>query len=264
MCRTRPSVASAVARVYWDLYLVLRMVWRPALLVAALLSIGLVAALVGPLLLTREPTGHVVIRLVIWLGLGFLVTPYLVAVHRLVLLGEVPARYGLSLSSPRCQLFFGWLSLGILVLSVPSVLDALTMPKGPVYYHAGQAPAGLGGSWIVLSARVAALLIVLRLVVLFPAVAVDAPGATWQNAFRDTNRHFWFILAVTTLSFLPIGVLGGALVPLLGLMGKGTLAGLIATALWLGTLLFAALTLAAVIATRLYQITGDRLNTGEG
>lgn len=264
MRRTRPSVASAMARVYWDLYLVLRTAWRPALIVAVVLSIGLVAALIVPLWLTRDPMGQTVARLVIWLGLGFLVTPYLLAVHRLVLLGELPVRYGLSLSSPRGQLFFSWLSLGILVLSVPSVLDALTMPKGPVYYYVGQAPARLGGSWVVVAAHAAALVIVQRLLVLFPAVAVDAPGATWQNAFRDTSRHFWFFFALTTLPFLPIGLLGGALVPLLGLMGKGTLTGLIANTLWLGTMLFAVLTLAGIIAARLYQVVGDRLNTGEG
>jgi hypothetical protein len=47
-----------------------------------------------------------------------------------------------------------------------------------------------------------------RLLVLFPAIAVDAQGATWQNAFSDTSGHHWFRLAVTILPFVPLRLLG--------------------------------------------------------
>jgi polyferredoxin len=96
--------------------------------------------------------------------------------------------------------------------------------------------------------------------VLFPAVAVDAPGADWRNAIRDTRKHIWFVLAVTILPFVPIGLLGSMVIPLFR-PWAGSLIGLIVGILWIGAMLLVALTLGAVIASRLYQVIGDRLNT---
>lgn len=94
----------------------------------------------------------------------------------------------------------------------------------------------------------------------YPSPRSDGPGAGWQNAISDTHNHIWFVLAVTILPFIPIGLLGGVVVPLFRLWA-GTLIGSIATTLWLGAMLLVALTLGAVIASRLYQVIGDRLNT---
>jgi hypothetical protein len=96
--------------------------------------------------------------------------------------------------------------------------------------------------------------------VLFPAVAVDAPGAGWQNAFSDSSSRIWFVLAVTILPFIPIRLLGVAVAPLLR-FSPGSLTGLVAAMLWVGATLLIASTLGAVIASRLYQVIGDRLNT---
>ncbi|MCK1282320.1 hypothetical protein IVB41_00035 [Bradyrhizobium sp. 44] len=132
------------------------------------------------------------------------------------------------------------------------------MPKGPVYYL-GQAPL-IDRFTVGTAVRFVALLFVLGLLVLFPAVAVDAPGAEWRNAMSDTRKHIWFVLAVTILPFVPIGLLGGMVVPLFR-PWAGSLIGLIAGMLWVGAMLLVALTLGAVIASRLYQVIGDRLNT---
>lgn len=104
--------------------------------------------------------------------------------------------------------------------------------------------------------------VILReLLVLFPAVAVDAPGAGWQNAISDTRNRIWYAIAVTMLPFIPIGLLGIASVALLkAWMTPGSLTGMVAGLLSLGTLFLITTTLIAVIASRLYQVIGERLN----
>lgn len=262
MDHTRPSIITALFWAYWDLCHVLRKAWRPALFAFLILSVGSVAAAVGPRLLTYDPFGQAAMRLAILAGLCFLLTPFFLAVHRLLLLGEEPARYALEPSSPRFQLLFGWLVVGVVLMSFPATLATLAEAKGPVYYF-GRPPAGFD-STILATVRIAAWIIVQQLLVLFPAVAVDAPGASWQNAVSDTRGHIWYALAVTILPFIPIGLLGLAVVSLLkgwAWATPGTLAGLIASLLWFGTMLLIASTLLAAIASRLYQVIGDRLNT---
>jgi hypothetical protein len=63
---------------------------------------------------------------------------------------------------------------------------------------------------------------------------------------------------VTFLPFIPIGLLGVLVAPLLR-VGNGTLIGVIVGMLWLGACFLVALTLVSVIAARLYQAVGDRL-----
>ena len=91
-------------------------------------------------------------------------------------------------------------------------------------------------------------------------MAVDTPGAGWQNAFSDTRSRIWFVLAVTILPFIPIGLLAVAVVPLFR-FSPGSLTGMVAGLAWFGAMLLNTSTLGAVIASRLYQVIGDRLNT---
>jgi hypothetical protein len=258
MPQPRPPVITALVWAYWDSYFALRMSWRSALIAMGILSIGSVTAAIVPKLLTYSPVGQVVVRLPILVGLCFLLTPFLLAIHRYVLLGEQATQYDLNPSSPRFQLFFGWLSVSALIVSIPSLLAAIVASRGPVYYL-GEPPADRAGPATAAAAAVVAFLVTQRLLVLFPAVAVDAPGATWQNAVADTRGHLWFLLALTILPFIPLRLLG--LVPtFLFQFLPGKLSVLIASSLWLGALLVVALTLSSVIASRLYQLTGDRLN----
>jgi hypothetical protein len=197
-------------------------------------------------------------RLAILVGLCFLLTPFFLAVHRFLLLGEEATRYDFKPPSPRFQLFFGWLAVGVVLLSFPSTLAAFAEAKGPVYYF-GQLPLDVD-STMVRVARIVTWVVVTQLLVLFPAVAVDAPGAGWQNAFSDTRSRIWFVLAVTILPFIPIGLLAVAVVPLFR-FSPGSLTGMVAGLAWFGAMLLIASTLGAVIASRLYQVIGDRLNT---
>ena len=258
MDHPRPSVITALFWAYWDLCHVLRTAWRPALFAFLVLSFGSFAALVAPRLLTYDPAGQAVMRLAVLVGICFLLTPFFLAVHRLLILGEAATRYEFKPSSPRFQLFFGWLAVTVVLISFPSTLGALAEAKGPVYYF-GHPPPDLEFK-IVTVARIVTLAIVTQLLVLFPAVAVDAPGAGWQNAFSDSRNRIWFVLAVTIMPFIPIRMLVVVVTPLFR-FSPGSLTGMVAIPLWIGAILLVASTLGAVIASRLYQVIGDRLNT---
>ena len=257
MDRPRPSIITALFWAYWDLWHVLQKAWRVALFAFLILSVGSVVAAVGPIRLTHDPLGQAIMRLAILIGLCFLLTPFFLTVHRFLLLGEEPTRYAFEPRSPRFQLFFGWLAVSAVLMSFPATLATLVEAKAPVYYF-DRPPLGFNSPILAF----VAWLILQQLLVLFPAVAVDAPGAGWQNAIRDTLGHFWYALAVTILPIIPIRLLSLAVVPLLkAWTTPGSLTGLVASLLWLGTLLLIASTLLAVIATRLYQGIGERLNT---
>jgi hypothetical protein len=203
--------------------------------------------------------GQAIARQGFLIVLCFLLTPFVMAIHRFVLLGELPARYDFDLTRPRFQLLFGWLAVIALLAGIPSFLDALTAPKWPIYYRGGSFPDP-GPATIVTLARGFVILMLQNLLVLFPAIAVEAPGAAWQNALGDTRRHVWFCLVVTYLPFIPVALIAAAVASLLR-GSPPTLPGLIVNVLWLGVPLLVGVTLAAVIASRLYQTVGDRLNT---
>jgi hypothetical protein len=97
-----------------------------------------------------------------------------------------------------------------------------------------------------------------RVTLLFPAIAVDAPGATPRNAFEDTRGHGWYIFFLFLIPFIPSALmmilLTGLSVLLQPVAGRILLVPLVGLTgvLWL--------TLAVVIASRLYQWLGNRVN----
>ncbi|MCZ7642386.1 MAG: hypothetical protein M5U33_06165 [Pseudorhodoplanes sp.] len=48
-----------------------------------------------------------------------------------------------------------------------------------------------------------AVIVALRVLILFPAIAVDAPGARWRNAYFDTKGHTWRVFGISVLTALP-------------------------------------------------------------
>jgi hypothetical protein len=257
MVRERPPVVTALLWAYRDLYRALRTGWRLALVAHAVLSVGTFVVLIGPWALTHDPVGQSIARQGLLIVLAFLLTPFLLSVHRFVLLGEAPKRYDLDPANRRFQLFFGWLAVILLLASIPSFLKSLNTPWDPNYYvgeYGEPAP-----SIMVTVAGVVVFALIQRFLVLFPAVAVDAPGIAWQNAIRDTHNHMVFVVVVTIVPFVPV-VLVVAMCKGILQVWRGTLVGLIVDMLWFGALLLLISTLLAVIASRLYQVLGERLN----
>ena len=189
---------------------------------------------------------------------AFLLTPFLIAVHRFVILGET-GRYTLAPGEHRFQLFFMWsIAMSLLAWAPPFLLWAVKVESTP----GGALSLALGSVVYIIVATI----ISLRLIILFPAIAVDAPGATWRNAMADTKGSVWRILFIGLVAALP-------------LIGLALLLGLIAFSLgapreiarasigWIAvTSVFDAMfgvfgfTLAVVVASRLYNELGNRVN----
>lgn len=189
-----PPVSQAVAGAYRDLRTVL-LALGPLSIIAIMIATGIeIAALMLPGK-SAQPSLARLIVFVLNLLEGFLLTPYLIAVHRLIVLGEVTKSYRFAPNEPRFQQFFGWsvaLTLAWFVL-----MFVVTLVKAmPVMLQIVA----------MLVALVLFLIVSLRLTIMFPAVAVDAPGATWQNVVADTKGYVWRIFWIDVVAFLPLGV----------------------------------------------------------
>ena len=174
--------------------------------------------------------------------------PLSIAFYRFVLLGEMAPRLGEVLRS----LPFGAFVRASLVVS------GLTL----VGYFGGAALGAMLGppasTMIVLAAFALTILLSVRLTLLFPAIAVEAPGARWPLAIIDSAGHgfqIFLVLALCSIPFLFVGLpLDGLLREIAPLRPAGLILAL------LGAVLEVAWTVVLVIAAaRLYQALGRRL-----
>ncbi|EJW11926.1 hypothetical protein A33M_2707 [Rhodovulum sp. PH10] len=253
ICRP-PTVATAFVLASSDLLWAFRALRRPAAVAFVLLAGGCLAASVGPAALSDDPFEQALLRQAIETGLVFLLVPFVMAVHRFVLLGETVSSCRLWPSCPRSRLLFGWLAVMLLMLNTPLLLDALAAASAPADPAAAAASMS-GASAIVLPASAAVFVFLQYLVVLLPAISVDAPGATWQNAFRDTQAPAGAGVLAAMLPVLGIALLG-ALPATTGPAGAGDA---LLGSLGAGAVLLVLITLSAVTSARLFQVIADTL-----
>jgi hypothetical protein len=148
----------------------LNLIYFGVVLVGSLFGRGLFASLIG----------------VVYVGLQALfLTPLAIAVHRFMLLSEVHDNYRFDMQEPRFTKFLTFL---VALLVVPQLLHAAF------------------GGLIGLVVSIVVVIITVRLVILFPAVAVDAPGAEWQNAMADTKGHSWRVFFILLCLILPVAI----------------------------------------------------------
>jgi hypothetical protein len=258
MTPAHPTLTSLFIAAYWDLNRVLRTLWRPTLIAFLILLACVAATFIIPAILTHNVIGRLLLKQAISIGGAFLLAPYFIAVLRFVLLDEIARNYTIEADRSRFQLFFGWVVVLVLISSLPSFVVAATMPADPLYYLGGSPSANLSQRLIVGAIEIGIVLVALRMVILLPAIAVDAPGTTWQNALYDTRECMWLVMAASVLPSIPVLLLGAALTPIIGLL-PGLLFRVISGVLVVAGIGFIALTLVLVIAARLYQAFGDRL-----
>jgi len=125
---------------------------------------------------------------------AFLLAPVVIAVHRFVILGEVTPAYTLRVGEPVFRVFFGWLFALRVFVGLP--IDLLGMLQTLNW--------SLRASTLVFAvALIAAVAVSLRLTILLPALAVEAPGATPSHALADTKGQALRILVLFLLALLP-------------------------------------------------------------
>jgi hypothetical protein len=178
----------------------------------------------------------------IGVGTAFFLTPYIIAVHRLIILDEIAPSYVLRPGEPRFQKFFAWslilLAGRIALVVVFELLSAF----------------GVGASFIASGALIFTLCWAMaRLSILFPAIAVDAAGVNWRNVMADTRGYAWQIFLIGLLASLLLALVE---LPLWATVGRGTIVGAITDSV----ISIVSITLLVVIASRLYQRLGNRVN----
>jgi hypothetical protein len=179
---------------------------------------------------------------------AFVTTPLAIAVHRFVLLGETTPAYRIDPNEPRFQKFFICALALALILLVPQLFRALLGD-------------GLFGSLVGLITGIVRGIAWVRLIILFPAVAIDAPDADWRYAVEDTNGHSWSVFFTMVVVTLPAAVVFFILFALLG--RHGWFAGILLAALQAA--IFAFFWAASVAAaSRLYVAYADRLGKPAG
>lgn len=116
----------------------------------------------------------------------------LIAVHRFVILGELVDRPVWHVP-PTYRRFVGWLVLLSLPWLGPLAAAVLFGPLLPV-------PSVILS---LLSLAFAAVLAV-RLMLLFPALAVAIPSADWRRAWTDSRDHAWKFLGAQMAACMPL------------------------------------------------------------
>jgi hypothetical protein len=239
MANVQHSFTDAVHR---DVYRAVQALPRLTLVVAVLIALAMVLEIAaGSFIPTNSLLGHSIPAVLYYA----LVTPFFIAVHRFIILEEATDGYRLDWRDRRFQVFFGWAFVVFLVSQFPVLMFKL--PQHLTTFLL--AWAGVIAMWVVF----------VRSMILFPAIAVDAPGATLRHAFDDTRGHFWTIFLSFLIPFLPslliAAMIGGVAV---FLMPSWAASGFLVVLVGLVQMLW--ITMAVVIASRIYLTLGNRLN----
>lgn len=253
----RPTIGEAASQAWSDTRAALRALVGPAQIV---FFIYLLASAARGLLLPAGPgtgTATLLGEFILSVAQAFLLTPFLIAVHRFIILGET-GRYALAPAEHRFQLFFLWsIALSLLAWVPPFLISSVPLRQAP-----SVGVAFVLGCFVYV---VVAIVVSLRLIVLFPAIAVDAPGATWRNAMADTKGNAWRILFIGLLAALPLIGLALLLALIAFSLGAPTVTARPSIGWVAVTSVFDAafgvlgFTIAVVVASRLYEQLGNRL-----
>jgi hypothetical protein len=247
-----PPIGAAVGLAYGDLARIPGALSRVA---AVALTIVLVSDQAERLLLAPgadADNAAALASFVFGLVQTLLITPYLIAVHRFVVLDEITPGYVLApFGNRRTQIYFlCWAALSVLA-TAPAFLPPLSAVEQPVGGFIGFA---------VLAYLAGVMVFGLRMTLLFPAVAVEAPGAGFANALADAKGHLWRIFATGFLAGVPLITLAYLARNMFGPAGDGAA---FVVSLLRSLVAFVLLTQFVVISSRLYMWLGDRLTRSE-
>ncbi len=131
---------------------------------------------------------------------ALLLAPVVAAIHRFIIRDNITKAYTLPLADAQFRRFFGWLFALELIGGLP--LDFLG------WMQAFNVALGTSTAAFVI-ALVAAFALMLRLVILPPAIAVGASGAHFTQALADTRGYGLRIFAIFVLALVPWLALGG-------------------------------------------------------
>ncbi len=131
---------------------------------------------------------------------AIILAPLAIAVHRFVLLGEVASNDKPLGDFRRYRRFVAYAAALIFVTRIPTLQTGLewSISLGRDEFL----PAAFQIAGFVLP--IVILAIFLNTIILFPAIAVGAPGAGIRNAFSDSWLHLWRVLLVVVCTTIPL------------------------------------------------------------
>ena len=182
---------------------------------------------------------------------AFLLTPIFIAIHRFIILDQITKTYVVPLGEPAFRRFFAWLFAFEVLAEFP--LDFLGALQALNVTFA----ASTAGFVVALVASVA---LMVRLSILPPAIAVDAPGARLAAALEDTKGSALRVFAIFFVAIVPWLAVDLAVIALIGrgVAVTGSVPGMIGLVFG-GILQTVLLTLIAVIASLLFIVLGTHV-----
>lgn len=129
-------------------------------------------------------------------------TPLAIAVHRFILLGETTSSYRLELGLRRFRRFAFYTFLLNLIALMPAFFGLLVLLSIRWMPVVAAALVGLTTAVVAVAGGLVLLVLMVRLTLLFPAVAVDAPRAGWNRALDESRGQFWRIFLVLIVTAL--------------------------------------------------------------
>jgi hypothetical protein len=134
-----------------------------------------------------------------------LLAPLAIAVHRYVILREAARSYPLRPLRPSYLQYVGTALAFNAAYRAPDLINLL-LPETSTLPYA----VNLAAALVTLALMIAVLIVALRRIALFPAIAVHAPNATWREIPPAGAGNLWRIAIVLIVVGMP-GALGVAL-----------------------------------------------------
>jgi hypothetical protein len=133
----------------------------------------------------------------------FCLTPILIAIHRFVIRGDITRSYMVDLADTTFMPFFAWtMGFSLVFTLILGIVELVNFKTGALSTSLAALVA------VAILFYLAVVWLPLRFIVLFPAIAVGAKGATAAHAFTDTQGYSLRLLAIIVLAFIPLMVLG--------------------------------------------------------
>jgi hypothetical protein len=124
-----------------------------------------------------------------------IMVPVSIAIYRFLVLKETTTGYRFDIGQARVRRFVKW-NVGLVLASfVPLLVAEVVASKSLT-------------SAVSIVSFVVMFYVMVRLFVLFPAIAVDAAHADWPNAVAETDGLGWYILVTIMTIWLPIVAIG--------------------------------------------------------
>lgn len=191
-----PPIVGTAIRSWRDAFLALRRM--PLIFGVAIAALSILDAIVMALPAISKDVQPIAAELVSLLHsvlYSIALVPLLIAMHRYVLLDEVGDSYAFNIRDQRFARFVRAELTYMALIVVPASLMLM------LFRSTGKASLAVSIGWLF--AFLAVAILALRFLILFPAIAVDAPGARLANAWADSRRLTWRLLGAVVLVVLP-------------------------------------------------------------